>query len=932
MNIPCATYRVQFNKNFTFQEARSIISYLCDLGISHIYASPIFKAKKGSMHGYDIADPRNLNEEIGERGEFDELAKKVSEAGLGWIQDFVPNHMAFDSRNQLLMEVLENGPGVLSFEHFDIEWNHQYESIRGRLLTPILGDIYGECLERGEIQLSYDRDGFYVRYYEHRFPLRIETYALVLKYNLDKLKAGLSPVHSGLIKLLGVLFSIKNLPAAHEKESRKAQVSFTKAILWELYTTDEAIRDFINATIREFNGVPGRPETFSMLDMLHAEQLFKLSYWKVATEELNYRRFFTVNDLISVRVEDEQVFRDTHELVFELLNEGKITGLRIDHIDGLYDPHTYLERLRRGAPESYIVVEKILGHQESLPNVWPVQGTTGYDFCSYVNSLFCRTKNQRNCNRIYGNFIGFNMVFDRLTSDKKRLIILKHMAGDIDNLALLIKTVSGRDRRGTDITLFGLRRALVELLVYFPVYRSYINHNMFSSEDRSHLQSAISNASRSEPGLTRELAFIERFLLLRYEPYASDEEKREWTNVVMRFQQFTAPLMAKGFEDTVLYIYNRLISLNDVGGWPQIFGISSETFHRFCVKRFRNWPNTMNTTSTHDTKRGEDIRARINVLSEIPAIWEQHLKVWSKINRQWKMRVEGGLVPDPNDEYFFYQTLIGAFPHEDEEYESFVVRIRDYMLKAVREAKVHTAWIKPDSEYEHAVVSFVDSVLDKNKSKEFFQDFLPFQETVSWYGFFNSLSQCLLKITTPGIPDFYQGTELWDLSLVDPDNRRAVRYDTRAAHLTALKGVGEEHYDHFIPELISSWKDGRVKMFLIYRSLQARKMLSDVFQHGTYIPLTVKGTYKEQVVGFARKYQNQWAVTVVPRYVVPFMVEPGQLMKSEMWKDTVIELPESCPEVWYNAVSAQKIHSTRTVVVGELFKLFPCALFYNKTN
>jgi len=726
MRIPSSTYRLQFNPEFKFADAVEIVPYLAELGISHIYASPVFLAKRGSLHGYDIADPHRLNDELGSRAEFDALTSKVSDYRMGWIQDIVPNHMVIDCRNRLLMDLLENGPAVLPLNHFDIEWNHQYESIRGRLLAPILGNTYADCLEAGEIKLNYDQNGFSLCYYEHRFPLKVETYELVLEHELERVKIELGASHSGLIKLLGVLFAIKNLPSAHQADARKAQVFFAKAILWELYTTDSSIRIFIDYTIKQFNGIPGKPESFSLLDSLHSVQLFKLSFWKVATEELNYRRFFTVNDLISIRVEDEEVFRDTHQLIFDLVNQGRINGLRVDHIDGLYDPHTYLERLRRGAPDAYIIVEKILAYDEMLPNVWPVQGTTGYDFCNYINELFCKSQNEHSINSIYRRFTSLRIDYEQLLLDRKRTIITKHMAGDIDNLALLIKGVSGRDRRGSDITLYGLRKALIELMAFFPVYRSYINGKLFSNEDKLHLQKAIAEARRTDPALSREFAFIERFLLLKYDPAISDDKKSEWTNVVMRFQQFTGPLMAKGFEDTVLYNFNRLISLNEVGSWPQIFGISNEIFHHFNIKRIRFWPNTLNCTSTHDTKRGEDVRARINVLSEIPEQWELHLKLWARINRKWKSNSFSHSIPDSNDEYFFYQTLLGTYPLDGVELEVFVQRIKDYMLKAIREAKVHTAWITHDYYYEEGIISFISNVLNKNKSVEFFSDFLPF--------------------------------------------------------------------------------------------------------------------------------------------------------------------------------------------------------------
>lgn len=930
MNTPQATYRFQFNHSFTFKDALQLVPFLAELGITHIYSSPIFQATQGSLHGYDVTDPNKISDELGGIADFDELIAKVQEYRMGWIQDIVPNHMAINHKNRLLMQLFENGPDVLPYQHFDIEWKHQYRTIRGRLLTPILGSVYGDCLENGEIKLAYDHDGFSLRYYDHQFPLRIETYASVLEHSLYRLKAELGASHSGLLKLMGVLFSIKNLPGAHQVDNRRMQVTFTKSILWELYTNDEAIRNFIDATIKEFNGVAGKPETFSLLDSLHSEQPFKLSFWKVATEELNYRRFFTVNDLISLRVEDEQVFRDTHELIFELVNQGKFNGLRVDHIDGLYDPHTYLERLRRGASSAYIVVEKILGFDEMLPTVWPIQGTTGYDFCCYVNAIFCKNENKKMIERIYHLFTGTKVSFDELLINCKRTIIDTHLAGDIDNLAILIKDISGKDRRGTDITLYGLRKALIELMIFFPVYRSYINSQIFSSEDRNHLQIAIHGARKAHPELVREFAFIERFLLLKYDRSTTDEEIKNWTDVVMRFQQFTGPLMAKGFEDTLLYNYNRLISLNEVGGFPQIFGLEIETFHHFNSKRAKFWPNTLNTTSTHDSKRGEDIRARINVLSEIPEEWERELRKWSKINRRLKINFDSNLFPDANDEYLLYQTLIGAYS-ADEDISIFANRVRDFMLKAVREAKRHTNWIAYNTDYEDALLSFIDNLLDRKNSSEFFNEFIPFQKRVAKYGLYNSLSQTILKITSPGVPDFYQGTEFWDLNLVDPDNRKKVDYSKRISSLNEIKKISTSEYPAYIDSLLKQWKDGRIKLFLIYRCNKARNDRSDLFLKGAYIPIHTFGRYKKNIIAFARNFEDQWAIIVVPRFLVEVVDEERIPVSEYIWIDTAVELPVY-QDTWYNVITGETIKLHKTAPVGALFSLFPGSILVNQNG
>jgi len=742
MRVPVASYRIQFTPPFGFRAAQDIVSYLAELGISDLYASPIFKSRKGSLHGYDVVDPNRLNPELGTSIDYEVLIDKLRAHGMGWFQDIVPNHMAFDYENHMLVDVLENGPSSQYFDFFDIEWNHPYESIKSRVLAPFLGRFYGDSLEEGEIRLKYAKNGFSFGYYSQVLPLRLESYVHLLEYRLDVLKKKLGPDHPDYIKLLDILYILKTLPSREEVNERYDQIRFIKTTLWELYRQNEAIEKFIEENIGIFNGKKGNPESFNLLNDLLAEQLFRLSFWKVATEEINYRRFFNINELLSLRTEDEDVFNHTHSLIFKLIKEGKITGLRIDHIDGLYDPTNYLRRIRNKEPELYIIVEKILDLEERLPSFWPVQGTTGYDFMNFVNGLFCKIGSEREFTRIYTNFTKLVTAYAELVCEKKRLILGKHMAGDIDNLAHRMKAISSRDRHASDITVYGLKRALVEVMAQFPVYRTYIGHGASREEDSSYVEAAIEEAKRTSPGLLNELQFIQRFLLLDFGNYLSEDERNQWVNFVMRFQQFTGPLMAKGFEDTILYIYNRLLSLNEVGGNPHRFGISAGDFHRFLEKRAKLCPHSLNATSTHDTKRGEDARARINVLSEILKEWERMIKTWSKINRGKKRKIYGKGVPDRNDEYFLYQTLIGAFPFgEDDNYGIFKERMKQYIIKAIREAKVHTAWLKPDTDYEHAFISFVDKILNPTEGNAFLKEFLPFQQKVSYYGMLNSLSR-----------------------------------------------------------------------------------------------------------------------------------------------------------------------------------------------
>jgi (1->4)-alpha-D-glucan 1-alpha-D-glucosylmutase len=926
MQVPSATYRIQFNSSFGFQSLRKIVTYLAELGISDIYASPVFKARKGSLHGYDVVDPTELNPELGTAEDFAVLVEELSRSGLGWVQDVVPNHMAFTFENSLLMDVLENGQGSKYLAFFDIDWEHDYENLKGRILAPFLGRFYGEALEDAEIMLDYDPQGLTVRYYDMAFPLRIQSYHNVFSMGLASLKARLGEEHPDFIRLLGALYVLKTLASDEDTTDLRVEIRFVKRMLWEIYSRNRDVKEIIDENIRTINGLPGRPESFNLLDDLLSGQLFRLSYWKVATKEINYRRFFNINELISLRVQDEAVFEHIHKYILQLIEEGVVSGLRIDHVDGLYDPKRYLKRLRAKAPEAFLVVEKILGFEEDLRNDWPVQGTTGYDFMNYANGLFCERKNERTFDRIYSRLTGFMGGFSDLVLAKKRLIIVEHMAGDVNNLAQSVKGIFSRDRHASDITMFGLRRAILEVLAAFPVYRTYINDRVISEDDRIYIEEAVNKATAANPALIHEFKFIRRFLLLNYPSYLDEEEKRDWLKFAMRFQQFTGPLMAKGLEDTVFYVYNRLISLNEVGGRPDRFGCSVKEFHSRNSRRQALWPHSLNATSTHDTKRGEDVRARINVLSEIPGEWERNVRNWNRINKGKKSRVRDAYVPDRNDEYFLYQTLLGAFPYAEDDYPVFVDRIKEYIIKAVREAKVHTEWIKPDMAYETAYLSFLEKILDPLEGNAFLREFLPFQKKISHYGMLNSLSQALIKITAPGVPDLYQGTELWDLNLVDPDNRRPVNFEHRVALLDDIRKRAEEDPLKFINELLASPQDGRIKLFLVYQALQARKNALTVFQHGGYIPLRTLGRFERSVIAFARRHDEAWALSIAPRFLCAVVEEGKYPVGSEVWQDTLVILPSPSPKIYRNIFTHEKVAGGELLAVGEILRSFPVGL------
>lgn len=931
MRVPTATYRIQFNSGFKFESAKNIISYLSELGISDLYASPIFKARVGSTHGYDVVDPTQLNPELGTLENFEALIKEIQNHQMGWVQDIVPNHMAYDSENHWLMDVLENGSESEAFDYFDIEWDQAYDDIKGRVLAPMLGNFYVHCLENGEIKLSYSESGLSVNYFSLKLPVRIESHAKFITQNLGHLGRSLGRRHPDFMKLLGILYLIKSAPGETKGRERFDQIAFVKGLLWELYTQNTEVKEFIDSNVDFFNGEKGNPESFNLLDSLLKEQFYRLSFWKVGAEEINYRRFFTVNELISVKVQEIKVFHKTHTLISQLVEEGIITGLRIDHIDGLYDPTEYLKRLRDKTGDVYITVEKILELKENLPEIWPIQGTSGYDFLNYINGIFCSCDSEKQFNDIYSKFTRVTNQYDHLAIEKKQLIVEKNLAGDVDNLAQILKKIASQSRLGIDFTMNGLKRTLSEVLTLFPVYRTYVNGDGLSEDDSFYIKEVIETARGRIPLLLNELDFIEKLLLLQWEESLTEEQRALRLHFVMRLQQLSGPLMAKGIEDTLFYVYNRLISLNEVGGNPEKFGITVAEFHEFNQKESVAWNYKMNATATHDTKRGEDVRARINVLSEIPEEWEKQVKCWREINHYHKLHISPKEVPSANDEYFFYQNLLGTYPFDKIDKTNFIERIKDYMLKSVREAKVQTAWLRPDTAYEEGFLAFVEKVLTPSESNQFLKEFLPFQKRIASYGIFNSLSQTLVKYTAPGVPDTYQGTELWDLSMVDPDNRRPVDYEQRIELLKDLKKQVKTDNLKLIDELLSTKEDGKIKLFVTYKLLQARQENVELFQKGNYLPLEVVGQFKDHIVAFARSFNNQIAITVAPRLLTSLIEPESYPCGDKVWGDTQLQLPQQLHSTWQDIFSKQEVSSSKsgTIAIGQILGNFPIALLLN---
>ena len=899
MDIPRVTYRLQFTRAFRFSDAEALAPYLADLGISHVYASPLFKAREGSPHGYDIVDPNEINPELGTQADFEELVATLKSHGIGWIQDIVPNHMAWDGDNPYLADVLEKGRRSRFAEVFDIDWESGSSNLRGRVLAPFLEEPYAECLERGEMKILLEASGLVVRYGVLRFPVNAKSYAAIL-----------GPVP-------GLPAGIAGRSGEFMTDDEFARL---KQELREFYEAGGLGRQFIDARLEEVNGSPGHPGSFAALDAVLSSQVCRLAHWRLSAEEINYRRFFDISELIGVRVEDGDVLNLTHTLIFRLIERGLIDGLRIDHIDGLFDPTAYLQQMRQRLPDLYLIVEKILGDGEDLPAAWPVQGTTGYDFLNAVNGLFVNEKSDGPMERLYRAFTGLAGSAGQLLREKKRLVLNTLFRGELERLCRLTKRIAAESFRGRDLMGSRLRQALAEVLIAFPVYRTYVDGGVIREADPCYIGQALAEARSTSPGLVVEIDFIAA--LFDAGGGVGDEPARAWRGL---FQQLSSPLTAKGFEDTFLYGYNRLLSLNEVGGVPRRFGVSVQDFHRFCSDRNDRWPYSLNATATHDTKRGEDARARLNVLSEIPGPWTKKLRHWSRLNRRRKSPLRGEPAPDRNDEYLFYQALIGAFPLEGNTQE-FRDRMKVYAVKALREAKGHTSWIEPDGDYEGACLKFLEAILDPVEDNRFLAEWIRFQRRIGRFGMLNSLSQVLIKMTAPGAPDFYQGTELWDFSLVDPDNRRPVDFTHRLSMLTALQSGFENDREPFIRDLLASMEDGRIKMFLIWRALSARRSHAGAFSGGEYLPLSPRGRRRNSVVAFARHNGPQWVLTVAPRLLHAWLKDGEMPLGQESWADTQLPALDGMPSVWRDAITGDEVVFESSCPVGRILQRFPVAL------
>ncbi|AGA32793.1 Malto-oligosyltrehalose synthase [Thioalkalivibrio nitratireducens DSM 14787] len=871
-----ATYRLQLHPGFTLDDAAGVVPYLARLGISHVYLSPFLQAAPGSTHGYDVVDPSRVNAELGGMEAYERLCATLERAGIGQILDVVPNHMAVAGDwNPWWWDVLENGPSSRFAGYFDVDWEASEERWPNKVLLPVLGNHYGRILEAGELQLRYADGLFTLHYHEHRFPLDPSSLGDLLHRASGQ---------SG-IELLGFLAeSCTRLPrpqvtARRAVERRRRDQAVIRRLLDEACRSDAEARAAIDVEVERINADP------DILDALIDRQNYRLAWWRTARQDLGYRRFFDINDLAGLRVEEDEVFQAVHALPIRWVQQGIAQGLRIDHPDGLRDPAQYFHRLREACSGAWIVAEKILEPGEALPAHWPIAGSTGYDFLNRVQGLFVDPRGEPPLTRLYEEVTGETADFPALVYESKRQVLRELLGSEIHRLTSLFVAVCERHRRHRDYTRDELQEALLEVAACFPVYRSYVVPGSEAAEtDAACTGEAIEQARGRRETLDQELLdFLRRLLLLQIE---GDLE----TELALRFQQLTGPAMAKGVEDTAFYRYHRLVALNEVGGDPARFGISVPDFHQACMQALDRHPEAMLATSTHDTKRSEDVRTRLLLLSEMPGHWASQVRDWFGRNARYR----SGEWPDAGTEYLFYQTLVGAWPIETD-------RVSTYLEKTMREAKRHTRWTQPDADYEQAVQKFAAAVL---ADPEFRKELEAFVEPLIPAGRINGLAQTLLKLTTPGVPDFYQGTELWDLSLVDPDNRRPVDFGQRSRRLSEIDTLSPA-------EILAHADEGLPKLWVIRGGLALRRRYPEWFgPEGRYQPLDATGERAAHAVAFLR---GAGAVVLVPRLLLGLGGD---------WGDTRLTLP---PGRWHNRLSHQTIDGGNRSV-AEILGGFPVGL------
>ena len=941
--FPSATYRVQLSQDFRFGDATRILDYLHRLGISDLYLSPILASRKGSGHGYNVTDPSRINPELGSEEEFATLQTELQNRGMGLLLDTVPNHMAASAENPWWMDVLENGTQSAFASFFDIEWHPHARSLDGRILLPVLGRPFGEALDAGEIRLTFHDGRFFFQYFDSLFPLTPRSYHAILNHRFDRLKEVFGEEDPAYHEYSGILASVRELSNTNRRASentadQRLRFEASRDRLKSLIASSKEVAKHVEENVADINGKEGDPGSFGFVQRLLAEQNYKLAFWQNLNESINYRRFFTIADLVGVRVEDPLVFEATHGYILRLVSKSPAAGLRVDHIDGLRDPLAYLNKLQerlasddshKGSPP-YVLVEKILSRHESLPEDWPVSGTTGYDYLNEANGVFVEPQGARRMEEIFSAFTGRQQNFADVVYEKKKLVMNTLLGVEMRTLGRQLAELASQDRYARELNRAQLIDALIEVTACLSIYRTYIRNMDLTPHATQYIEEAISAARGRATSLKPAyFDFVRDVLLILNPPHVLVDQREARLAFVMRWQQFTGPIVAKGLEDTALYVYHPLLSLNEVGGDPRPSQATSrENFYAFLEERRRSWPRSLDASTTHDTKRSEDVRARLNAVSEMPSEWEVHLKDWAKLNAQFKTTVNGQAVPDRSEEYFLYQTLLGVWPLDSHGCASLLERVQGHIIKATREAMVHTRWTRPNQPHEDALLSFVSRILSKDNA-DFLADFRQFQQKVAYFGMINGLSQTLLKIAAPGVPDFYQGSELWDLRLVDPDNRGPVDFDKRAADLDEIVKAGAS--GQIAQSLIERWPDGQIKLYLIWRALRFRQNHEEIFRDGDFLPLQVEGSYSRNIVTFARRHGKQWVLAAAPRWIsqVPATRERKPTMFN--WGDTRLVLPSGSPSLWESILTSQQVPSFAEgsesyVKASDLFCDLPMAL------
>ncbi len=924
-SIPTATYRLQFHRDFTFGQATAILGYLRALGISHVYASPYFLASEASTHGYDVADHNCLNPAVGDACDFAAFIRGLHERGMGQVLDFVPNHMGIsEPANGWWMDVLENGPCSEHASYFDIDWHPLKQELENKVLLPILGDRYGRVLEAGEFKLALEDGAFFLRYHAAKLPLNPRSYPLLLHRTAQRLAAHETrDFHQELLSISAALADLPHHSEAHPEaiKLRAREKEEGKRRLARLAHAAPEVAAGLEATMRELEGRAGEAASFDALHALLCAQSYRLAFWRVAAEEINYRRFFDITSLAAIRPEMPEVFAATHELVFKMIARGEVNGLRIDHIDGLWNPREYLENVQRhfgGAADDptsrplYLLVEKILGADEWLPEDWPVHGTTGYEFGADVTGLLVEAANELAITETYARFVAPLRVED-VVYEKKLLVTRMALASEIAALGHLLDQLSERDRNYRDFPLSLLTAAVRETIACFPIYRTYVAPDgPVGDEDRLIILRALLQARRRNPSIEQPVFdYLAKVLLLDLADDLPREERDAYVRFALKFQQVSGPVMAKGLEDTTFYIYNRLVALNEVGGEPGRFGLSVADFHARGAERLRRCPHTLLATSTHDSKRSEDARARLAAISEQPDEWRKGLAEWSAANARFKTGVDGQMAPSANEEYLLYQVLAGAWPLEDFPSADFVPRIQEFMVKALKEGKENSSWVEPNEAWENAARAFVAAILDSARGGLFLRAFALFAARIAEIGALNSLAQTVLKCTVPGVPDIYQGCDVWDFSLVDPDNRRPVDYAHRQRLLASLDGVRPA-------ELLADWRSGRIKLFVLQSLLRLRAEVPACFGESSYRPLEISGAHADRIVAFERAGSGNAIAVIVPR-TVGALAFPAI---GEVWQDTAVALAAGR---WRDVFTDRQVESSGQVRAAEVLADFPVA-------